>query len=98
MDRNRNRPVMSTKKKMPRKCENAQLPTNISDIQDSGKNLRNRCHAKPTSPRMAGADNRVIGDCEDTAAVGELSLGFDPACAGFCRGKGYIGTKGRFSF
>jgi len=34
---------MSTKKKMHRKCENAQLPTNISDIQDSGKNLRNRC-------------------------------------------------------
>jgi len=33
---------MSTKKKMPRKCENAQPPTNISDIQDYGKNLRNR--------------------------------------------------------
>jgi len=30
---------------MPRKCENAQPPTNISDIQDSGKNLRNRWHA-----------------------------------------------------
>src|SRR6266404_964949 len=43
MDRIRKEDALSTKKKMPRECENAYAPENTGDIENFSEKLRNRC-------------------------------------------------------
>jgi hypothetical protein len=55
MERIQKRWPESKKKKMPLKCESAQLPENLGSGEDLTKNLRNRC------PDRFGIKRRVAG-------------------------------------